>query len=313
MNSLKHLASNYRKNNPPSLKHIIAKIKKNEELLISLLAMGASITGIVSKHGVDFDKITPQMEEAFNLAFPNLELSHLENLEPEQLTGFISNWKGKYFEVLVRDELNAGNTIGDITLLDGQYAELAESVTQPGWDLQILDENGITLDQLQLKATNSVSYINETLERYPEFEIIGSTEISTSADILNSNIANDTITDQISNIFENVDSVIPDLVYDILPFSGMIIITTLEGRKYLTGKASLNDFAKNTLAKGTENAIYTIGGSALFSIFDSGIISVGVPMATKIFMNWRKNSYALKDDLKIYSTNLNKYKLTYQT
>jgi len=311
MEDIKSLVKRYENNNPPLISEIIEKIKTNEKLTISLLAMAASINGVITEHGIDYDKITPQMEEAFHLSFPNYELSYLEELTSEQISGFITNWKGKYFEVLVRDELNNGNTIGDITLAEGQYAELAEAVNQPGWDLQIFDENGIPLDQLQLKTTNSISYINETLERYPNFDIIGNTEIASNAEIINSNISNEVITNEISEVFEHADTVIPEVIYDILPFSGMIIITTLEGKKFLTGKATLNEFAKNTITKGTENALYTIGGSALFSIFDSGIISVGVPMATKVFFNWRKNNNALVEDISLFRQHISKYKLSY--
>lgn len=307
MMNLQQLVKQYQPKNPPSLKQIILQIKKKEELFLSLMAMGASISGIITEHGVNYDLITPQMEEAFTLAFPHLELSHLDHLEPAQISGFISNWKGKYFEVLVRDELNAGHTIGDITLSNGQYAELAESTTQPGWDLQIFDSNGIPLEQLQLKITSSVHYIKDTLERYPDFEIIGNSEIASQINVLNSHISNEEITSQMSEIFEKADSVLPEVVYDILPFSGMIMITTIEGRKFLTGQATLNDFAKNTISKGTENALYSLGGSALFSIFDSGIISIGVPMATKVFLNWKKNSNALSDDLRMYSSNILQY------
>ena len=91
--------------------------------------------------------------------------------------GFLSAWKGKYFEVLVRDELNAGEWVGDIHLEPGQTALLAESAIQPGWDLQIINSDGSVAQELQLKATESLSYVKEALERYPDIGVLTTDEV----------------------------------------------------------------------------------------------------------------------------------------
>ena len=51
--------------------------------------------------------------------------------------------------------------------------------SQPGWDIQILNADG-TVDQvLQAKATESVSYVKEALEKYPDIEIVTTEEVAT--------------------------------------------------------------------------------------------------------------------------------------
>jgi hypothetical protein len=86
----------------------------------------------------------------------------------QALEGAVNAAKGKYFEYLVVDRLNNGERVGDVVLPDGFTAKVAESMTQPGWDIQILDHNSRVADYLQLKATDNAGYIREALDRYPE-------------------------------------------------------------------------------------------------------------------------------------------------
>lgn len=58
--------------------------------------------------------------------------------------------------------------MGDIHLEPGQVAALAESATQPGWDLQILNADGTVAGELQLKATDSLS---KEKSKYEELKV----------------------------------------------------------------------------------------------------------------------------------------------
>ena len=99
--------------------------ERREQSLLDAAAAAISLNGIVNGDAINFDQITPQMREAFELSFPNdvLEerLSDLDTADPAELAGFMSNWRGKYFEVLVRDELNSGArpsyTLADVLAL----------------------------------------------------------------------------------------------------------------------------------------------------------------------------------------------------
>ncbi len=96
---------------------------------------------------------------------------------PAQQSGTLSTIKGKYFEVLVRDRLNAGERLGELQLEPGQVASLAESSSQPGWDLRIENADGSVAEEIQLKATESMSYVKEALERYPDIRVAAPSEI----------------------------------------------------------------------------------------------------------------------------------------
>ena len=133
--------------------------------------------------------------EAFGL-FTNKDPAVLQQLSSDKVMDYLNGVKGKYFEVLVRNRLNDGKQLGDIgPLFDGQEAVLAESATQPGWDLQIIDNSdGSLVEELQLKATSSLAYVKEALERYPGIQIATTSEINTAAeDILRTNISNEAI------------------------------------------------------------------------------------------------------------------------
>lgn len=100
-------------------------IKEREETLLDAAASAASIQALFLADEVDYSQITPQMEEAFHLAYPDMDIGQLSGRDPEQLQGVLNGWKGKYFEVLVRDRLNDGEWAGDIHLELGQKAVLA--------------------------------------------------------------------------------------------------------------------------------------------------------------------------------------------
>ena len=51
----------------------------------------------------------------------------------------------------------------------------AESATQPGWDIAIKGSNGKIASVLQAKATESVSYVQDALEKYPSIDVVGNT------------------------------------------------------------------------------------------------------------------------------------------
>ena len=91
--------------------------------------------------------------------------------------------KGKYFEVLVRDRLNAGESVGELQLQPGQVATLVESPTQPGIDLLIKNEDGSTDELLQLKASESLGYVRRAFDRYPDIRVVTPSEVDDTAGI----------------------------------------------------------------------------------------------------------------------------------
>ena len=142
--------------------------------LLDLLVVGGMTLGTILAHPTG---IPPEVEQAFQMAYPGLVTNGegfadaVQRMNGEELMGLVNGVKGKLFEIELVDHLNSGY------LPDGVHAELAESVTQPGFDVRILDEQGNVVDVLQAKATESAAYVKEALERYPDIDVMTTTEV----------------------------------------------------------------------------------------------------------------------------------------
>jgi len=124
------------------------------------------------------DELDPLALKALQDTNPNFDPGSVGSYSEQEWNGIVSSAKGKYFEYLVTNELNTGGTVGDLTLPQGYSAQLADSMTQPGWDIRIVDEKGVTAELLQLKATESAGYIHDTLQRYPDISILTTEEVA---------------------------------------------------------------------------------------------------------------------------------------
>ena len=152
----------------------LAQRERRKKDLIDLLVVGGVTLGEIVR---DPSKVTVDVEKAFELAYPGLA-SHgevfsdvVQRLPADDIVGLVNGVKGKLFEIELVDHMNAGN------LPDGLHAELAGSATQPGYDIKILDADGHTVDVLQAKATESVAYVKDALERYPDIDVTTTTEV----------------------------------------------------------------------------------------------------------------------------------------
>ncbi len=161
------------------------------DTFIEAMACSVAVMGIKLGEGFDSSVLTPEMTEAFHLAFPNVDIESVGNYSGEGLTGLLAAWKGKLFEVSVRDRLNEGEWVGNYHLEAGQTAELAEKANQAGWDLQILNDNGSILEQVQLKSTDYISYVEQSLERYPEYQILATSELAPHEGVVDGLVVSD--------------------------------------------------------------------------------------------------------------------------
>jgi hypothetical protein len=113
---------------------------------------------------------------------------YLDDLNDAQLKGLANNVKGIYHEELWVHQYNE-------THVD-TYAELYGDTNHPGADIQIKSSSTHeVVDEIQLKATDNVSYVNEHLERYPDIDLQVTNETAAHMDgVHSSGINNDAIT-----------------------------------------------------------------------------------------------------------------------
>lgn len=125
-------------------------------------------------------------------------LSHFSLSSPAELQGHVSNIKGILFELEVQDKLSDA----------GIDSLLFETTNHPGSDMQIL-ESGIVIEEFQLKATDSTSYVNGALADNPSIEIIATSEVATvinSEAVIDSGISDAFIEEAVSEVISPVST-----------------------------------------------------------------------------------------------------------
>lgn len=256
------------------------KLAKKDMLLDSL---GISASVIHGYYHIDY--IPEEVEEAYKAAYPiksqtdNLR-DIIEDADDTELAGLTSGIKGKLFEMRYVDFLNDGH------LPDGYEAVLAESATNPGWDIAILDNNGITVNELQMKATDSVDYIKTALERYPDIDIVTTEEVYNSVvmhefadNVINSGISNEELTSVVTETLES-DSVDMDWGLPVIP---MLLIGYSVYKK-----ESLSSFEKGTEFgdRYIQSYISYIAGGAVAVITNTWWLGLIASMGTKVFCKY---------------------------
>ena len=256
------------------------ELSKKDMLLDSL---GISVSVIHGYYHIDY--IPGEVEEAYKAAYPiksqtdNLR-DIIEDADDTELAGLISGIKGKLFEMRYVDFLNDGH------LPDGYEAVLAESATNPGWDIAILDNNGITVNELQMKATDSVDYIKTALERYPDIDIVTTEEVYNSVvmhefadNVINSGISNEELTSVVTETLES-DSVDMDWGLPVIP---MLLIGYSVYKK-----EGLSSFEKGTEFgdRYIQSYISYIAGGAVAVISNTWWLGLIAYMGTKVFSKY---------------------------
>ncbi|WP_199450860.1 hypothetical protein [Vibrio harveyi] len=119
-------------------------------------------------------------------------LDYFADVNPDAMSGHISNIKGIVFEQEVVAALNE----------QGMDAMLFEATNHPVSDIALMSDGDIAAE-MQLKATDSVAYINETLAETPDIPIIVTSEVANGFDstmVIDSGIDNVALGDRVSEV-----------------------------------------------------------------------------------------------------------------
>lgn len=167
MDELRRQSEEYRE-----LRDMLKEKKTDKEMLLDSLG----ISFVYLDDYVLIKEIPGEVQSAYEAAFPHVAarqpLSEMVNDRSDaEVAGIVNVIKGKLFEQRYVEYLNDGN------LPDGYEAVLADSPTNPGWDIAILDPSGNVDGLLQAKATESLDYVQESLARYPDITIVTTEEV----------------------------------------------------------------------------------------------------------------------------------------
>ena len=256
---------------------------RDERQILDVAALAAYVPLVrIANLGLEPDA-DPQLLDAFRLQYPNVSPESLEGSSEERLSGLANGVKGKYFEVLVRDRLNAGERLGELQLEPGQVARLAESPTQSGWDLRIENADGSVAEEIQLKATESWTYVKEALEKYPDIRVATPSEIDGAAEeVLGTNISNqqlESVTqEQLGVLSEGTAQDLLDTgaeaALDSIPFVAIAITGVMEGRNLLMGRSTFRE----SLHRGTKR----IGKATVYDSIGTLLGTTGVAIPAVI-------------------------------
>jgi hypothetical protein len=117
---------------------------------------------------------------------------YFSNVDGESISGHIGNIKGILFEQKYAEQLQD----------NGIDAVVYDAVNHPESDIMILD-NGIVIEELQLKATENSTYIQETVESAgDEITIVTTTEIAKAfpGEVVDSGISEIVLEEAVSEV-----------------------------------------------------------------------------------------------------------------
>lgn len=245
-----------------------------------------------------FDELDPQLQRAINDTNPGITEHRWFELGDAERMGAINTAKGKYFEYLVAERLNGGQQVGDIVLAQGQHAVLAESMTQPGWDMQIVDSHGDVVSYLQLKATESAGYVQAALDRYPDIQILATSEAANHAYpeniVLDSALSDAELRDQLSHAVDIADTSVTERFADyVSPLLPLIAIAGLEGYKVALGESSMEEFAEALAHRGKRLLAVKLAGATVYAL-GGGLLAIPAALAGGLWFDRVKNLSTLQ-------------------
>lgn len=174
-----------------------------------------------------------------NQEFSNLSTSEigtiLSHYDEDEMVGFANNVKGILHELQFIEIENEDG--------DNFTASIFPDTNHKGTDVMLTDEETGDIIEVQLKATENSSYINEWFEEYPEGEILVTEEIADKMNLNSSGISNEKLTVEteefVNKIIESSDE---DEFWEYLPFLPTISIAIAGFALFLRYRKSEIDF-----------------------------------------------------------------------
>ena len=255
----------------------------------------------------------PLISEAFQLQYPNVNQDSLVGASEERLSGLANGIKGKYFELIVRDRLNDGDSVGELRLGPGQVARLAIDPTQEDWDLEIVNlEDGALVEQIQLKATTSMSYIKSALEKNPDIRVAVPSEVDgVSDEILRTDISDNDLAAAVERqLGEQSEDALIDMLdqgvewaFDAVPIVSGILVALTEGRLVLIGRSSLDESLQRGARRLGKSVGFSTLGATLVAL-DAGILSVPTITAARVAWARLTNRIAAGEYLQVKTSEI---------
>lgn len=184
-------------------------------------------------------------------------------------------------------------------LATGQQAVIAESMTQPGWDVQIVNDDGAVVQYLQMKATESGAYIREALERYPDFQIVSTSEVAAQLDgdamVLDTSISEQELERQVGSAVDLADDAVTERFVDYFcTLWPLMAIAAMEGYRVSIGQASIDAFVEQMAVRGKRLLAIKLAGATVFAL-GGGLLAIPAGLASGLWHDRFRNVHGLDE------------------
>ncbi len=218
----------------------------------------------------------------------------LSHYNDSQIEGLISNVKGIAHEMeFVKIENEDGDSI---------YASLYPDTNNPGYDVQLFDEDTGEYWAVQLKATNDKSYVNQWIDEHPDGEIMVTDELADKMGLEGSGVENSQITAQVEQFVDklishnDVETLSAD--FPMLALASVAIIIWELWKRYKAGQLSYSRFKLLAGIAAGKKAIKIGILVALLSMPGVNVV-VGAAMVAKIIYSTTELASGHLDKIKI--------------
>lgn len=184
---------------------------------------------------------------------------NLAGYDAEQLRGVASNVKGIYHELLFVERYNQTHS--------DTCAEVFAATNHAGADVMIRDsQTDAIVVQYQLKAGSSEQLIRNHFEKYPDIDLLASSEIAQQYGMnVDSGFSNAQLNDDVNHVVQGLtENTLTDRGADSAALSGLIA-AGLEARHVLSGKQTVSGAGLNALKASGVAAGSTVLAGLLFS------------------------------------------------
>lgn len=277
-NFLSSLLSRYRQYSSDSIDPLGDLISRYRQYKNTRMLDLASVAISLGAQPDSVSEIDPLALRALHETNPSFDPEQVGSYSSQEWMGIVNSAKGKYFEHLVAKELNSGGTVGDLSLPEGYSVRLAESMTQPGWDLEIVDNHGQTAELLQLKATTSIGYIRDTLDRYPNIEILTTHEVAHGLGandmVIDSNMSESDLESAISDAAGSDHGYLNDFWDHFHPLMPLLVIAATQGYQVVINKQQIRGAIEVAKARAARGVVSSAAGAAIKMASGSWLASV---------------------------------------
>ena len=160
--------------------------------------------------------------------------------------------------------------------------------------LRIVEKDtGEVVQDLQLKATNSMSYVKSALEKHPDIKVVVPSELDAEAalrdDVIATGISNDNLGDETrTKLDELSEGNLKDLAdnsaefgFDSLPLVSAAVIFATEGGMVMLGRSTMKEAIQRGRGRLLRTGVYSTVGTVLMAT-PAGPIAVPTTIALRI-------------------------------